>query len=509
MSSLSAHRFLQLCRLYAAGLLLCFCALSLVRLVYGQGAGLNQLIDSLKSPDAGVRWNAASALGDIKDPRAVASLIAALKDGDWRVRKVASEGLSKIGALAVEPLIAALKDQDPLVRRAAIKALGEINDPRGVEPLIAALKDSSDEARQLAASALGDSRDPRAVEPLIAALKDANAWVRLDAASSLGEIKDPRAVEPLKAALNDTDQSVRNYAAQALDRIYAPAPPAAQSAPPQIAVAAVQPGPVRNDNAPAAQPTTASNSAIDDSVTKLIAKLKEKKPEPRGRTVDALVGIGAPAVEPLIAALKDPNPTVRENAVSALGRIADPRVIDPLVAAVRDSDTTIGWSAGTALRKFNDPRTVEPLLVDMKDPSPSIRAWATLALSESDDPRTVEPMIAALRDTFVGAQRFAAHSLSKIDDPRAATALIQALQRRDTEVVAGSYPFFIRWAVPNSEEMLVEALMDAGNKYMAQDFVNSGNTRLESAAHIWASLHGYQEEKAAGAGAVKWGSAQQ
>ena len=96
MSSLASHRILQTCRLYAAGLLLCFCAFPLAQPAYGQGTGLNQLVGDLKSPDVNVRWNAANALGDIKDPRSAASLVEALRDGDWRVRKVASEGLSKI-----------------------------------------------------------------------------------------------------------------------------------------------------------------------------------------------------------------------------------------------------------------------------------------------------------------------------------------------------------------------------------------------------------------------------
>ena len=40
----------------------------------------------------------------------------------------------------MEPLIAALKDENPGVRTEAAKALGEIGDARAVQPLIEALK---------------------------------------------------------------------------------------------------------------------------------------------------------------------------------------------------------------------------------------------------------------------------------------------------------------------------------------------------------------------------------
>jgi HEAT repeat protein len=63
------------------------------------------------------------------------------------------------------------------------KALGEIKDPRAVEPLIAALKDKG--VCAAAAYALGEIKDPRAVEPLIAALKDESFSVRRAAAEAL------------------------------------------------------------------------------------------------------------------------------------------------------------------------------------------------------------------------------------------------------------------------------------------------------------------------------------
>ncbi|UCF89802.1 MAG: HEAT repeat domain-containing protein [Desulfobacterales bacterium] len=70
-------------------------------------------IEKLKDKEWQTRWNAAAALGETKDPR------------------------------AIEPLRAALKDENSYVRMTAVRSLGEIDDPRVIEPLIEALRDES------------------------------------------------------------------------------------------------------------------------------------------------------------------------------------------------------------------------------------------------------------------------------------------------------------------------------------------------------------------------------
>jgi HEAT repeat protein len=79
-------------------------------------------------------------LGDIKDKRAIGQLIAFLDDIDPNVRKEVIDALVKIGKPVVESLIIALNEKHPYVRWGAAKVLGEIKDPRAVEPLFAALQ---------------------------------------------------------------------------------------------------------------------------------------------------------------------------------------------------------------------------------------------------------------------------------------------------------------------------------------------------------------------------------
>jgi len=122
----------------------------------------------------------------------------------------------------VEGLIKALKHRDDDIRADAAKALGEIRDPRAVEPLIDALKPDPDSfVRQRAAYALGNIGDAKAVEPLIQSLKDEDKDVRWAAASSLGDLGDIRAVKPLIQALKDEDKDVQKTAEWALKKIKA------------------------------------------------------------------------------------------------------------------------------------------------------------------------------------------------------------------------------------------------------------------------------------------------
>tara|TARA_B100000029_G_scaffold509771_1_gene599691 strand:+ start:634 stop:1506 length:873 start_codon:yes stop_codon:yes gene_type:complete len=103
----------------------------------------------------------------------------------------------------------------------AARALGNIGDKRAVEPLIKALRDWEHELTNImtpqgqafgsvAANALGNIGDKRAVEPLIKALENNDKTFGFDlyrrsAANALGWIGDKRAVEPLLKIIEDYD----------------------------------------------------------------------------------------------------------------------------------------------------------------------------------------------------------------------------------------------------------------------------------------------------------------
>jgi HEAT repeat protein len=150
-----------------------------------------------------VRFLAATALGEIRDPGAVLPLISALKDPDRTggVQVAAARALAKLQDLrAVDPLIECLKDGIPDVRAAGAGALGILKNQRAVHPLIEALGDENHFVRINTARALGEMKAREAVEALIECfMKDGVSDARWWAGHALGEIGDPRAVEALAA----------------------------------------------------------------------------------------------------------------------------------------------------------------------------------------------------------------------------------------------------------------------------------------------------------------------
>lgn len=116
------------------------------------------LIRTLGDPDPSIRRNTAEALGKIRDPRAVNALMTELRDTDASVSKAARESLVQIGLPSVDPLIAALKDPDPVIRMSAAMALGDINVERAIEPLSQLFEDPDSRVRAIAGIAVGEIR---------------------------------------------------------------------------------------------------------------------------------------------------------------------------------------------------------------------------------------------------------------------------------------------------------------------------------------------------------------
>ncbi|TAL12498.1 MAG: HEAT repeat domain-containing protein [Nitrospirae bacterium] len=171
-------------------------------------------IDLLKEKDWFRRKEAAITLGEMGDERAVAPLIAALRDDEWNVREAAEDSLAMIGSPAVEPLIKSLREYQ--TRRYVIKVLGRIKDERVLDPLFVQLR--NEEFKDDATAALVEVGLP-AVERLTAVLNDKDKNVRKHAVLALGAIGLPEAVELLIEATKDDEWEVRMAAIAGLDGI--------------------------------------------------------------------------------------------------------------------------------------------------------------------------------------------------------------------------------------------------------------------------------------------------
>ena len=174
--------------------------------------------------------------------------------------------------------------------------------------------------------------------------------------------------------------------------------------------------------------------------------------------MEALTGIGAPAVPLLLEALKDENELVVARAAHVLGRIGDPRPRNKLLALLDDKSPVVRARAALAvcrtgrldslapvlaaatdphplvqryaldgLTMARDARAFEPLLALFEDPKYSRKGGVARALGALKDKRAVEPLIAALKGTMRHAPWHAAWALAEIGDPRAAEPLMALL----------------------------------------------------------------------------------
>jgi HEAT repeat protein len=213
-------------------------------------SGEPSLEEALTSPDDDkeARAQAASGLGKIGTPTAIAVLVKTLQDTDQDIRSAAVAALARAarpvaGAPAVRTVLAsltaALASANPTVRLGATRALqaamygaSETDSATTLacSALISVLADdkNDDDERAATASALGFAGDKRAVGPLIAALSDPDGDVSLAARDSLAAIGSDATAALITVIKKGGTSSY--YASQALARQGAPALPALQAA---------------------------------------------------------------------------------------------------------------------------------------------------------------------------------------------------------------------------------------------------------------------------------------
>ncbi len=132
------------------------------------------------------------------------------------VAEAAMLALQRIGVPAVESLIAVLGSQNPGVRMRAATALGNIDDPRTVVPLVRALESDEDPlVRAAAVDALRKKDDERALEALLLAEQNESWVVRSLAKSAVEERRGaagPKAPASPPAKGTDEDPAARGGA---------------------------------------------------------------------------------------------------------------------------------------------------------------------------------------------------------------------------------------------------------------------------------------------------------
>ncbi|MCA2841619.1 MAG: HEAT repeat domain-containing protein [Microcystis sp. M079S1] len=255
---------------------------------------VNELSQALKDSDWGVRWNAASVLGNISPETAIAELLKALEDSNSDVRRRAALALGKIGSeTAIMGLLKALEDSDEYVRRNAAFALGNIGSETAIAGLLKALKDSDEAVRGNAAFALAKIGSETAIAELLKALEHSD-----NALEALTEIETETAIAGLLKALEHSDEGVRGNAALALGKI-----------------------------------------GSETAIAGLLKALEHSDEDVRWYAAFALGKIGSETAIPgLLKALEDSDEFVRRKAAEALGNIGTEAAMTELIKCLKNPD---------------------------------------------------------------------------------------------------------------------------------------------------------------------------
>lgn len=177
---------------------------------------------ALGSEDPEVRARVANTLGTIESPRGVDLLVPLVRDdADAGVREQAAWALGMIeSAAAVPALTSATEDAVDGVREQAAWALGMIESADGVDALLALLGDGNADVRNQAAWGLGMIESSDAVSGLAAAFADeTSVEVRSQIIWALGMIEDRESADTIVDALEDPDPGVRKQALWALGQV--------------------------------------------------------------------------------------------------------------------------------------------------------------------------------------------------------------------------------------------------------------------------------------------------
>ena len=187
---------------------------------------IEKLIGALQDPKAGIRQEAATALGELKAEAAVEPLAILFNDPESAVGLRAIDALVAIGNNpATGHLIQALQLTNSEARARAATGLGTLNATHAVDALIVALDDSEEPVQCAAASSLGIIGEDKASGPLAAKLKSPSPTLRLACAKALGSTQGSAAIKGLVAAMADESEDVRKAAIASLVAIGTPSVP--------------------------------------------------------------------------------------------------------------------------------------------------------------------------------------------------------------------------------------------------------------------------------------------
>ena len=426
---------------------------------------LSPLLELLRGPDADLRIQAALALGEQGNPRAIGALLNALNDGDTNVRYHAIEALGKLKAIeAVDPLAETVESRDFFLAFAALDALAKIGEPRVAARIVPLLDEEL--LREPAINLLGQLGDESAVAPLIALLNTSTAPTDAIAAA-LASLSDryeqqyragshiadlasheisPTGVQNLLDALETPDKEDLRSLALVLGWLK-------RSGVDRALTRFMGRGEVRDEIIDAL--VQHGSTTLD----LLIAQLTAEDLEVRRAAVVALGRIGDSSATPaLVNTLSEESLAI--DAANALGQIGDPRAVDGLLNLIGNDDASIRQAAVSALNSLGLPSMSERIIPLLADSDPNVRESAVKIAGYFGYPGAASALVNLSRDQNERVRCAAIEHLPFIEDERVLDVLVHALRQESSNVRAAAARALGTMDAPEAVGQLVEALSD-------------------------------------------------
>jgi HEAT repeat protein/class 3 adenylate cyclase len=175
----------------------------------------NSLMIALKDSDWWVRQIATQSLVSIKGDNVVKGFRELLKDPDENIRRCAVEFFNEVpNETSFDYLIELLEDKDWWIREKTVTALGKLKDKRAIIPIAGMIND--EDIKTAIPTALADIGGPEAINPLKEFLLDSSIRVRVETIKALNKLKTPETISDIKECLKDPAKEVRAEAVHAL-----------------------------------------------------------------------------------------------------------------------------------------------------------------------------------------------------------------------------------------------------------------------------------------------------
>ncbi|MCS6884400.1 MAG: HEAT repeat domain-containing protein [Acidobacteriota bacterium] len=334
-----------------------------------------------------------------------------LSSEDWRVRADAAElcGKMKYKDLDSALLIASF-DEHPAVRTAALTALGKLESPEHLERIVQALRDSSQGVRFAAIMALGQMKHKRALVALTEILESDSTLAGLAAEQMLLLPTDSEVAKRLLELTKSNRWRVRAYAARILGEWRL-----VQAVPRMVELLQDKAAPVRYYARNAL--VSIGAPAVDLLVKALVSENSNKQ-----AIAQALASIGKPAVASLCNLLQASTGQDKASAAIVLGEIGDITAAAYLIEALSDERFYVRDAVAASLAKLG--REIIPQLEKAaKDKNPTRRAGVATVLKylNCSDSLDILKMLSLDKDEKVRSA--AAEALLRIGKPEAINKL--------------------------------------------------------------------------------------